>query len=105
LAERSHIAASEISNYSADSVKLSTIAQQKMEKLVPEVEQTLSMVKQIVSMGIEQQEGTNQVSKAIEQLNDIAQQNAQSSEELSEASDQLANQSKKLKEIVQYFKV
>lgn len=105
LAERSHKAASEISNYSADSVKLSTIAQQKIEKLVPEVEQTLSMVKQIVAMGIEQQEGTNQVSNAIVQLNDIAQQNAQSSEELSDASDQLANQSEKLKEIVQYFKV
>jgi len=105
LAERSHKAANEISKYSANSVKLSTIAQQKIEKLVPEIEQTLSMVKQIVAMGIEQQEGTNQVSNAIEQLNEIAQRNAQSSEELSDASDLLAAESEQLKGIIATFKI
>jgi len=105
LAERSHKAANLISNYSIDSVKLSTIAQQKIEKLVPEIEQTLSMVKQIVVMGIEQQEGASQVSNAIEQLNEIAQQNAQSSEELSEASDLLATESEKLNGIIATFKI
>lgn len=104
LAERSSKAANEISNYSLQSVKLTTIAQQKIEKLVPEIEQTLSMVKQIVALGIEQQEGTHQVSNAINQLNDITQQNAHSSEELADASNKLSSQSEQLKDIISFFK-
>ena len=104
LAERSSKAANEITGYSSQSVKLTSVAQQKIEELVPEIEQTLSMVKQIVTQSIEQQEGTHQVSNAISQLNDITQQNAHSSEELAEASDKLTTQSQFLKDIVSFFK-
>lgn len=104
LAERSSKAANEITKYSYQSVKLTTVAQQKIEELVPEIEQTLNMVKRIVAQSVEQQEGTHQVSNAISQLNDITQQNAHSSEELAEASDKLTNQSQNLKEIISFFK-
>lgn len=104
LAERSSKAANEITKYSSQSVKLTTIAQQRIEELVPEIEQTLEMVKRIVAQSVEQQEGTHQVSNAISQLNDITQQNAHSSDELAEASDKLTNQSQNLKEIISFFK-
>lgn len=104
LAERSSKAANEISKVSLESVRLTVLAQQKIEELVPEIEQTLSMVKQIVSLGVEQQQGTRQVSDAINQLNDITQQNAHSSEDLAQASDKLALQSEQLKNIVSFFK-
>lgn len=104
LAERSSKAANEITKYSSQSVKLTTIAQQRIEELVPEIEQTLEMVKRIVAQSVEQQEGTHQVSNAISQLNDITQQNAHSSDELAEASDKLTSQSQNLKEIISFFK-
>lgn len=104
LAERSSKAANEITKYSTQSVKLTSVAQQKIQELVPEIEQTLEMVKRIVAQSIEQQEGTHQVSNAISQLNDITQQNAHSSDELAEASDRLTNQSHNLKEIISNFK-
>ncbi|NVO10881.1 MAG: methyl-accepting chemotaxis protein [Bacteroidales bacterium] len=105
LAEKSHIAANEISNYSFQSVQITSLVQQKIQKLVPEIEETLNMVKQIVILGVEQQEGTQQVSNAISQLNNITQQNAQSSEELADASTKLAYQSEQLKEITALFKI
>jgi len=105
LAEKSHVAANEISNFSLESVKLTTFAQQKIAKLVPEIEETLNMFKQIVELGLAQKDGTHQVSIAINQLNDITQQNAQSSEELANASDKLADQSAQLKEIIACFKI
>lgn len=104
LAEKSHSAANEISSYSLQSVSLTAIAQQKLEKLVPEIVQTVNMVKQISSSGIEQHAGVQQVSDAINQLNEITQQNAQSSEELARASEKLAMQSEQLKELVTIFK-
>jgi len=104
LAERSSIAANEINGFPLHSVNLTTLAQQKIEELVPEIEQTLGMVKKIVTLGVEQQDGTHQVSNAINQLNDITQQNAHSSDELAEASDKLALQSEHLKDIISFFK-
>jgi len=104
LAERSSAAAKEISGFSAESVNLTSVAQRKIEELVPEIEQTLAMVKQIVTLSIEQQEGTHQVSNAVNQLNDITQQNVHSSDELAEASDKLAQQSENLKDIISFFK-
>ncbi|MHC1704914.1 MAG: methyl-accepting chemotaxis protein [Tenuifilaceae bacterium] len=104
LAERSHNAANEIAGYSSQSVSQTILAQEKLEQLVPAIEQAVSMVKQITTSGIEQQSGAQQVSNAISQLNDITQQNAQSSEELANASEKLASQSEQLKELVTIFK-
>ena len=105
LAERSHVAANEITTYSEQSVRLTGIAQQKLEKLVPEIEQSVSVVKQITIAGIEQQLGAQQVSNAINQLNEITQQNAQSSEEMADAADKLAFQSEQLKQMVTIFEI
>ncbi len=105
LAEKSHVAANEISNYSLQSVQITSLVQQKIQKLVPEIEETLNMVKQIVVLGVEQQHGTHQVSNAINQLNNITQQNAQSSEVLADASAKLAFQSEQLKSIIALFKI
>jgi methyl-accepting chemotaxis protein len=105
LAEKSHVAANEISKYSLQSVQITSLVQQKIQKLVPEIEETLNMVKQIVVLGVEQQYGTHQVSNAINELNNITQQNAQSSEELADASAKLAFQSEQLKTIIALFKI
>lgn len=103
LAERSRVAANEISDISNRSVDLSMEASQKLEELVPEIEETVSMVKNIAHASVEQSYGIEQINTAVVQLNDITQHNAQTAEELSNAANQLAEQSDELKKSIAFF--
>lgn len=103
LAERSRVAANEISEISNRSVDLSMEASQKLEELVPEIEETVSMIKEIAHASLEQNYGIDQINTAVVQLNDITQHNAQTAEELSSAANQLAEQSDELKKSIAFF--
>jgi methyl-accepting chemotaxis protein len=103
LAERSRIAANEISEISDRSVDLSINASQKLEELVPEIEETVNMIKEIAHASMEQNYGIEQINTAVVQLNDITQHNAQTAEELSAAANQLADQSEELKKSIAFF--
>lgn len=103
LAERSGIAANEISEISDRSVDLSINASQKLEELVPEIEETVNMIKEIANASVEQNYGIEQINTAVVQLNDITQHNAQTAEELSNAANQLAEQSDELRKSIAFF--
>ncbi|MGE0078140.1 MAG: methyl-accepting chemotaxis protein [Bacteroidales bacterium] len=103
LAERSRIAANEISDISNRSVDLSVNASQKLEALVPDIEETVSMIKNIAQASMEQNYGIDQINTAVIQLNDITQHNAQTAEELSNAANRLAKQSDELKHSIAFF--
>jgi methyl-accepting chemotaxis protein len=103
LAERSKVAANEISEISENSVRLSMEANRRIEELVPELEETVSMIKDISHASYEQNSGLNQINTAVVQLNDITQNNAQTAEKLSDAANQLAQKSDELKEAIAYF--
>ncbi len=105
LAERSSEAADEIDQKSKEGVQISEDAGNKLEQLVPEIEKTSQLVKEITSASSEMSSGADQVNNAIQQLNQVTQQNAASSEELATSAEELSSQAEQLSQTVAFFKV
>jgi methyl-accepting chemotaxis protein len=105
LAERSKSAADEIVSLVATGLKVSTEAGEKSKALVPDIERTTQLIKEISAASMEQKTGAEQINLAMQQLNMITQENASSSDELTQSSDQLATLADNLNEAVSYFKV
>lgn len=105
LAERSSVAADEINVLSNNGVNISEKAGAQLSKLVPEIEKTAMLVQEISAASYEQNQGADQISKAIEQLSQVTQQNAAASEEMASSSEELASQAAQLKDLIGYFKI
>jgi methyl-accepting chemotaxis protein len=105
LAERSQVAASEISKFSATSVEVAEKAGEMLAKLVPDIQKTAELVQEISAASTEQTTGADQINSAIQQLNHVIQQNAGSAEEMASTSEELSSQAEQLKHAVAFFKV
>ena len=105
LAERSKSAADEIVSLVKTGLKVSTEAGEKSKALVPDIEKTTQLIKEISAASMEQKTGAEQINLAMQQLNMITQENASSSDELTQSSDQLANLADNLNDAISYFKV
>jgi methyl-accepting chemotaxis protein len=105
LAERSQVAAAEISQLSGTSVQIAEQAGEMLARLVPDIQRTAELVREIHGAGKEQNDGAAQVSKAIEQLDRVVQHNASAAEEMASTAEELSAQSEQLREIVGFFKL
>ncbi len=105
LAERSKLAGEEIISLSANSKDLANKAGANLSAIVPEIETTAKLVKDITTASIEQNTGAEQVNNSVQQLNHLSQRNAATSEELAATSEEMTSQAERLKELVSYFKV
>lgn len=103
LAERSGIAATEISELSTSSVEVAEKAGEMLEKLVPDIESTAELVQEISVASKEQSTGATQVSQAIVTLDNVIQQNASVSAQTADTAQQLAEQAETLSEILERF--
>jgi methyl-accepting chemotaxis protein len=104
LAERSKLAAIDIEKVSADTVKLSTNAGNKLEKMTPEIKKTADLINEIANSSFEQINAVSQVNGAMNQLNNIVQDNVSSSELVASSSEQLMAQAEQLLDIIGFFK-
>ena len=105
LAERSQTAAAEISRLTADGVKTADGAGQLLARLVPDIQKTAELVREIAAASAEQSTGAAQVNKAIQQLDTVIQQNASASEEMAATSEELSGQAGVLQAAISFFKV
>jgi len=105
LAERAHSAANEINELSRLGVLQANETGETLLKIVPEIEQTAELVKQISMASKEQRVNSFEINTGIQQLNKVTQQNAGWSFELSMNSRNIAQQAENLKKLVEYFKV
>jgi methyl-accepting chemotaxis protein len=105
LAERSRSAAGEIDDVSRSAVTIAEDAGVKLARLVPEIEKTSRLVKEIAAASSEQNAGVDQINVAVQQLNEVTQQNAAASEELATSAEQLSSQAENLSETVSFFKL
>lgn len=105
LAERSKYAADEIVALSTKSVKITEGASKQLSNLLPEIERTAILVKEIVASGIEQNTVSTQINESLQQLNLVTQQNVASSEEFKGNAEDLRNQANNLMTTVSYFKI
>jgi methyl-accepting chemotaxis protein len=104
LAERSKNAADEIVEFANDNKIKSSKTNSSIQEILPNVEKSSVLVKEINVASIEQKSGANQVNTAIQQLNITTQQNAAAAEEMAGNSEELAEQAAHLKTLISYFK-
>ena len=105
LAERSQVAAREISELSASSVDVAERAGEMLGKIVPDIQKTAELVQEINASSREQDTGASQINKAIQQLDQVIQQNASAAEEMASTAEELAAQGRQLKDAVAFFNV
>ncbi len=105
LAERSQVAAAEISRLSNSSVGVAERAGSMLTKLVPDIQKTAELVQEISASSKEQASGADQINSSIQQLNKVIQQNAGAAEEMASTAQELSSQADQLLDTVGFFKV
>ncbi len=105
LAERSKVAADEIHSLVNGGLKVSQEAGEKSRLLVPDIEKTTQLIKEISAASLEQKTGAEQINMAMQQLNLITQENASSSDELTQSAEQLSELADRLTEAVSFFNI
>lgn len=105
LAERSQSSAQEISGLAGDSVKVAEKAGSLIGEIVPNIQKTADLVQEIAAASEEQTAGVGQVTTAMEQLDQVSQQNASASEELASTSEEMSSQAQQLQESVKFFRL
>ncbi|MEW6379179.1 MAG: PAS domain-containing protein [bacterium] len=104
LAERSQIAAGDISKLSTTSVDVAERAGKMLATLVPDIQKTAELVQEISAASGEQNTGAEQINQAIQQLEQVIQQNAASSEEMASTTEEIASQAEQLQSTIAYFR-
>ena len=103
LAEHSQKAASEISDLSTSTVVIAETAGSRLLKLVPEIQRTSELIQEISVASREQDQGSEEINKAIQRLDDIVNQSAASAEELASSAEQLSIQAQEQREAMSFF--
>jgi len=104
LAERSQIAAEQISELSNSSVKIAEESGIQLGQIVPDINRTARLVQEITAASLEQNSGASQIGNAVNQFNQVTQQNAAAAEEIATNSEELSAQAQKLIETMSFFK-
>ena len=105
LAERSQKAAGEINQLSGSTVKVAEKAGDMLEKLVPNIQSTAELVKEISAASNEQNTGAEQINSALQQLQTVIQQNATAAEEMASTSEELSGQADGLMDTINFFDI
>jgi len=105
LAERSGLAAGEISELSSTSVQVAEKAGSMLAKMVPDIQRTAELIQNIASASLEQDSGASEINKAIEELDNVIQQNASVSEETASNAEEMSAQAEQLQSTVAFFKI
>jgi len=105
LAERSQVAAQEISAVAGSSVELAEKAGRLLDQMVPNIKKTSDLVQEITAASEEQSSGVSQINAAVSQLSQTTQQNASSSEELAATAEEMSSQAEQLQQTMSFFKL
>ncbi|MCP4348164.1 MAG: HAMP domain-containing protein [Desulfobacterales bacterium] len=105
LAEHTQKAAKEINSLSVSNIEIAETAGKLLEDMVFGIQKTADLVQEISASCAEQAGGITQVNKAIQQLDQIIQQNAASTEEMASASRDFYSQAERLLDTALFFKL
>jgi methyl-accepting chemotaxis protein len=105
LAERSSVAAAEISQLSKNGVALADGAGAMLTRLVPDIRKTAELVQEVSAASREQNTGIEQTNKALQDLDRVTQQNAAAAEQMAATASELSSQAQQLQGAVAFFKL
>ena len=103
LAERSRVAAAEISRLSNSTVQTAGEARSQIDELLPEICRTADLVQEISAAIREQSVGAEQVNRSIRELDQVIQQNAAASDQSKELAQDLSIQAEELRQTISQF--
>ena len=103
LAERSQVAAEEISRLASGSVGLAEHAGTLLDTIVPSIQKTSDLVQEIADASAEQNSGVKQINTALSQISQAVQHNAAASEELASTSEEVSSQAQELQSTMEFF--
>jgi methyl-accepting chemotaxis protein len=103
LAERSQAAAGEISHLSISSVAVAEKAGGIINQLVPDIQKTAELIREINTSSQEQNQGAGQINQAIQQLDQVIQKNAGASEEMAATAEELSAQADMMAQAIAFF--
>jgi methyl-accepting chemotaxis protein len=105
LAERCQSAAGEITELTVFSMQVSESAGMKLDSLIPDIQKTSGMVKNITEASAEQSAASSQINHALQDMNGHVQTNAAVSEELASISEETSAQMQQLNKTIEFFKL
>jgi methyl-accepting chemotaxis protein len=105
LAEKSQSAAKEIRDVARSSVRLAEETGRLLTELVPSIRKTANLVQAVAVASQEQSSGVAQISKAMNQVDQVTQRNSTAAEQLARTAEEMTIQADNLKNLVSYFKV
>ena len=105
LAERSGVAAAEISDLTGGSLKVAEKAGTMLEQIVKDIQHNEELVQEVAAASREQHESAKLITTSIQHLDIVVQKNASFSEELSATSQELSSQAIQLQQTMEFFKV
>jgi len=105
LAERSGVAAAEISELTGSSLKVAEKAGSMLEQIVKDIQRNEQLVQEVAAASQEQHESSQQITASIQHLDIVVQKNASFSEELSATSQELSSQAVQLQQTMEFFKI
>jgi len=105
LAERSQLAAAEITQLSSSSASVSERAGTMLTRLVPDIQKTASLIREISNTCSEQQTGIEQINSSVQHIDQSIQQNAGASENMAANSATLLQDSDTLQQDIAFFRV
>jgi len=105
LAEKSQLAAAEISELTVSSVDISEKAGKLIDKIVPDIKLAADLIQDISVASDQQAGGIDQIATGMDQLNQVTQENASASEELAATAETLNSHAMGLKSMINYFNV
>lgn len=103
LAQKSGVAAIEIKQFSDNSLNIAEQAVNSLLTLVPNIEKTAQLVQEISISSTNQHTVTEQITAAMQQLNQVIQENARFSQKMSATTKDFAEQAACLLEIMNFF--
>ncbi|MDO8375588.1 MAG: hypothetical protein Q7S91_00175, partial [Aquabacterium sp.] len=76
-----------------------------LERMVPSIHKTSTLVQEIAAASGQQSDGVGQINSAMSHLNSTTQQTAAASEELSATAEELSAQANRLQELMAFFRL
>ena len=104
LAENSQVAANEISSLTTNSINMFDRSVKLLQQVIPEIQKTSGLVKNISAASMEQRTGAEQINNSLQQLNQVTQKNAAMAEKLLAHSESFMAFVVNLKSKIRYFK-
>ena len=103
LAEKSGVAAAEISEVSTSSQAVVAEAGEIFERMIPDITATAERLEELAAASQEQQRGTDSITNAIRRMDGVMQKNAAVSHEIESVSDNLCGEAARLSRVTSTY--